>query len=151
MTDIQSYPPPVQLTAVTSGLLLASLCEMKLRSQSLSLSIYLEICHDLGRLKHLFTRLIQCLNLMVSKCFQLQDGSLLLRHSSPQPYSEPYHALELLHLCIFRCSNSRLLASTAHQADFLICSIIPTKCPPSPHGNFLIPNPFLLFQSTDPF
>lgn len=92
--------------------------------------------HYLGRFEHPITRPNQCLSLMVSKCFQLYD------HSSPL-YSSIYlhsHTLKLVihllvHLCIFQCSNSHLLASTTHQSNDLICPIIPTKSPSSPHGN----------------
>lgn len=65
---------------------------MKLRPWSPSVPIYLEICHYPGTLKHLFIRPIQCLNIMVSKCSQLQDGSSLL-YSSTHPHS---HTLKLI-------------------------------------------------------
>lgn len=127
---------------------------MNLKPRLPSLPIYLQICHYLGRLKHPFTRPIQCLSLTVSKFFQLQDRSspisILLQHSSPQPYSETYHPLVLVRLCIFQYSTSHFLAAAAHQSNSLICPIIPTKGPPSPHGNSQILNPFLFFQSADP-
>lgn len=72
--------------------------------------------------------------------------STLLQHSSPQPNSETHHQLVLVHLCISQCSNSHLLASTAHQSNSLLYPIIPTKGPSSPHGSIKILKP-LLFLS----
>lgn len=123
---------------------------MNLKPRSPSLPIYLQICHYLGRLKHPFTRPIQCLGLNGFKMLPTPRPfiSILLQHSSPQPYSETYHPPVLVHLCIFQCSTSHFLASAAHQSNSLICPIIPTKGPPSPHGNSQILNPFLFFPQT---